>query len=51
MATKPNTNKPAPKGSWSLFGASPAYDGPRNPPKGGSALPPDPPRQATVKRK
>lgn len=51
MATKPIPIKPPPKGSWSLFGASPSHNGPMNPPKGGSALPADPPRQATVKRK
>jgi hypothetical protein len=51
MATKPNSNKPATKGSWSLFGASPSYDGPKIPPKGGSALPPTPPRSAAVKHK
>jgi len=51
MATKPTPKKPAVKAAWSPYGFSAAFDGPRNPPKGGSALPPDPPRPPTVKRK
>jgi hypothetical protein len=45
MAKQIKTSRP-----WNgLAGYSPAYDGPKNPPRGGSALPPSPPRSSPKK--
>ncbi len=50
MAAKQAQNLPPQR--WNgLYGVSPTVSGPKIPPKGGSALPADPPRPPVVKRK
>lgn len=49
MATK--QTKSMPSRPWNgLGGYSPAYEGPKNPPKGGSALPSTSPRTPATKK-